>query len=157
MAVDIDALIRYVREVEAIQDGWTLPKWRWRFFHRWLYGMPILKLKARVNSSEANYYVEKFGYRRNGDVYEVDESCVGAICMVIILVHGGVPISAVARTTGIKEHRIMSILKNYKYYVGWHNAYTMDGRRIWPAIKEVELLHKDVISEDVIECHELDK
>lgn len=138
-------LWRYVQEVEKIQDGEALP-YAWWGFRGWLSHMPI----ARLTRSET-YYVRKFGYRRNGDVYEVDRRCVGAICMVIILVGSGIPISTVARTTGLTERRVRGILKNYKYYVGWHNTYTMDGRRIWPAIREVELLHRDLF-EDVIEC-----
>lgn len=137
----------YKRDVENIQDGVTLPN-DWMMLKWWLSRMPIKMLTRTAHI----YYVSKFGYIRNGDVYEVDRKCVGAICMVIILVHGGVPIATVGRTTGLGEGRVRSILGNYKYYVGWHNTYTMDGRRIWPAIREVELLHKDVI-----ECQYLDK
>ena len=164
----IRSLVEYIDEVERIQDGTLLPR-RWRWYRRWLALMPMAMLKGRVNRVEA-YYVERFGYVRKkdtdgyGDVYEVDQRCVGAICTVVILAWGGLGIHEISRATGLAENRVGIILKNYKYYVGWHNAYTEDGRRIWPVIREVALIHKDMTGEevleakqDVIECEELDK
>ena len=144
--MDTYTLWRYVQEVEKIQDGESLP-WDWWYFRRWLARSPMSRLKGRVNSEGDMYYVDRYGYKRNGDIYEVDERCIGVICMVVILVSGGIPITVTARKAGVSEERVRGILKNYKYYVGWHNAYLPDGRRIWPAIKEVELLHRDVVSE----------
>lgn len=142
--------VNYIEQVLAIQDGIKLP--RWRRHRRWLWHMPIARLKSRVNRSETIYYAEKFGYVRNEDVYEIDNKCVGAICTVVILAWGGLSTGKIAKATRLPTWTVKTILKNYKYYVGWHNAYTEDGRRIWPAIREVVLIHKDMTGEDVPEA-----
>ena len=157
----IRSLVEYIDEVERIQDGTLLPR-RWRWYRRWLALMPMAMLKGRVNRVGSAYYVERFGYVRKkdadgyaADIYEVDQRCVGAICTVVILAWGGLGIHEISRATGLAENRVGIILKNYKYYVGWHNAYTEDGRRIWPVIREVALIHKDMTGEEVEEAKQI--
>ena len=157
-----ERLMRYMELVESIQNGVTLP-WIWRYHRKWLRTMPVAKMKSAANRG-VPYYKDRFGYIKDGDVYKIDNKCVGAICTVVILAWGNMSACRIAKATGLRDRTVEAILKNYKYYVGWHNAYTEDGRRIWPAIKEIALIHKDMTGEEVLEakqdvivCESLDK